>query len=153
MPYRPRQTRDMERAREAAASARAQGSSALDAALAQIGAAFNEAAAINGFKLRVERLLRLGSEHPALRARYGARAAMLMGRNLDAAIGAIERRWRDERKAFQIACALGRGSRLSLEVLRELRLILRLMRRRHMHAEFKTIVAALCSDAFAMAAE
>ena len=95
-------------------------------ALAQIGAAFDEAAVVNAFKLKVEHLLRLGPQHPAVRARFGARAAMLAGRGLDAAIVIAERWWRDERKAFQIASAFGCAPRLSLEVLRELRLILRL---------------------------
>jgi len=42
---------------------KATGGSALDVALAEIGAAFGEAAHINGFKLRVERYLRLGPQH------------------------------------------------------------------------------------------
>ena len=61
---------------------------------------------------------------------------MLSGRSLDAAIILVERWWRDERKAFQIASALGYGKRLSLEILRELRLILRLMRFKRMEAEY-----------------
>lgn len=65
----------------------------------------------------------------------------------------MERWWRAERKAFQIASAFGRGSRLSLDVLSELRLILRLMRRKHMHAGFASIVAALSDEPNAMAAE
>ena len=125
----------------------------MDAALAQIGAAFDEAAIVNAFKLRVERLLRLGPHHPAVRARFGSRAALLIGRSLDAAIVLVERWWRDERKAFQIASALGRGSRLSLEVLSELRLILRFMRFKRMRAEFGLIVAAVCDEPIAMAAE
>jgi hypothetical protein len=125
----------------------------MDAALAQIGAAFDEAAAINGFKLRVEHLLRLGPYHTAVRARFGARAELLAGRSLDAAIALVERWWRDERRALQIASALGRGSRVSLDVLREMRLVLRLMRRRRMAAEFSLIVATLCGDEFAVAAE
>ena len=153
MPYRPRKKRDLDRVRRAATAARAAGKSATEAALAQIGAAFDEAAAVNGFKLRIERLLRLGPHHAAVRARFGARAELLIGRSLDAAIVLVERCWRDERKAFQIASALGCGSRLPLEVLRELRLILRLMRRKRMHAEFCLIIAALCDEPIAMAAE
>ena len=72
-----------------------------------------------------------------MRARFGARAAMLAGRSLDAAIAIVERWWRDERKAFQIASALGYGNRLSLEVLCELRLILRLLRFKRMQAEYE----------------
>jgi hypothetical protein len=140
-----------ERARSAAAHAASD--SAIDAALAQIGAAFGEAAAVNDFKLRVERLLRLGPRHPALRARYGARAERLYGRGLDAAAALADRWWRDQRKAFQIASALGCGNRHSLDVLRELRLILRLMRFRKMQVEFGAIVGAVCGEELAVAAE
>jgi hypothetical protein len=153
MPPSPRQQRDRDRARRVAAAIRTASGSALDAALAEIGAAFDQAAVVNGFKLRVERYLRLGPRHPACRARFGGRAAMLVGRNLDAAIATVERWWRDERKAFQVASALGGGSRLSLEVLRELRLILRVMRLKHMEAEFFAAVATLRDRPSAMAAE
>jgi hypothetical protein len=153
MPQPLRHARDLERARRAGAAARAQGRSAMDAALAQIDAAFGEAARINVFKLRVERWLRLGPAHPAVQARFGARAELLHGRDLDAAVMLADRWWREERKAFQIASVLGRGSALSLDVLRELRLVLRLMRRKRMHAEFFTIVAALRDEPIAMAAE
>ncbi len=129
----PRQQRDSERIRRAAAAARVGPAPAMAVALAQIGAAFDEAATINAYKIRVERLIRLGPCHAAVRARFGARAAMLFGRGLDAAIVLVERWWRNERKAFQIARALGCGTRLSLEVLSELRLILRLMRFKRMH--------------------
>ena len=154
MPARPRHHRDRERTRRAGAAALARGASAMDAALAQIDAAFGEAASINAFKLRVERFLQLGPQHPAMRARFGARAAMLAGRSLDAAIALVERCWRDERKAFAIASAFGRGSRLSLDVLCELRLILRLMRFKHMETEFGPMIAALCDhQPLALAAE
>ena len=153
MPYRRREERDRERARRAAAVLRAKGQSALDVALTEIGAAFDQAAAVNDFKIRVERLMQRGPRHPALRARFGARVAMLHGRSLDAAIAKVERWWRDERKAFQIASALGGGTRLSLEVLRELRLILRLMRFKRMEAEYFETLAALCNPPTAMAAE
>ena len=153
MPMRPRRQRELERTRRAAAAARSQGRAALAVAFAQIDAAFGQAAAINAFKLRVEDWLRLGPQHPAVRARFGARAALLGGRDLDIAIVAVERWWRAERKAFQIASAFGRGGRLSIEVLAELRLILRLMRRKRMHAAFASIVAALCDEPIRMAAE
>jgi hypothetical protein len=150
MPHRPRGERDRDRMRRAAAG---QTGSAIDAALAQIDAAFDEAAAINAFKLRVERQLRRGPTHPAVRARYAARAELLQGRSLDLAIALVERWWRDERRAFLIASALGGGVRLPLDVLQELRLILRLMRFKRMHAQFPTIVAAVCDETNAIAAE
>ena len=153
MPYRRREERDRERARLAAAVVRAKGQSALDVALTEIGAAFDQSAVINGFKIRVERLIRRGPRHPALRARFGSRAAMLRGRSLDAAVATVERWWRDERKAFQMASALGGGTRLSLEVLRDLRLVLRLMRFKRMEAEYFEIIAALSDPPAALAAE
>jgi hypothetical protein len=153
MPYRRREERDRERARRAAAAARTKGQPALNVALAEIGAAFDQAAVINSFKIQVERLIRRRPHHPALRARFGARAALLHGRNLDAAIATVERWWRDERKAFQIASALGGGTRLSLEILRELRLILRVLRFKRMAAEYFETIAALRNPPTTIAAE
>ena len=153
MVHAPRRERDRQRARRAAEAARKEGASAMAVARAQIAAAFDEAAAINGFKLRVERLIRLGPEHPAIRARFGARAAMLGCRDLDAAMITVERLWRDERKAFQIASALGCATRLSLDVLIELRLILRLMRFAKMGARYESIVATLRDEPLQIAAE
>ena len=125
----------------------------MDAALAQIGAGSGDAALVNARKCRVERFVRLGPQHPAVRARFSARAALLHGRSLNAAIALVERWWRDERKAHQIASALGRGNRLSLETLRDLRLILRLMRFKRLQVEFGAIIAAACGCDFAEAAE
>ena len=76
---------------------------------------------------------------------------MLSGRDLDAAIVLVERWWRDERKAFQIASVFGSSTRLSLEVLRELRLILRLLRFKRMKAEYDAVLAVLCDVAVAVA--
>ncbi len=154
MSSRPRHARDLERARRAAVAARAQGASAVDVALAQIDAVFDRAAVVNAFKLRVAHFIRLGPHHTAVRARFVTRAELLRGRSLDAAIVLVERWWRAERTAFAIASALGRGSALSLEVLGELRLILRLMRSKRLHAQFPALVAALGEEAMAsMAAE
>jgi hypothetical protein len=124
----------------------------MDVALAQIDAAFGRAAVVNAYKLRVEGFIRLGPHDPAVRARFSARAELLRGRNLDAAIVLVERWWRCEQKSFQIASALGRGCALSLETLRELRLILRLLRSKRLHVQFPALVAALCDEPTAMAA-
>jgi hypothetical protein len=148
-----RQDCDSARIRRAAAEIPTEQRSAMAIALAQIGAAFGEAAVVNAFKIRAEHLIRLGPQHPAVRARFGARAALLAGRNLDAAIAVAERWWRDERKAFQIASIFGCAPRLSLEVLRELRLILRWMRFRRMEVQYLAIVEALCEAPTLRAAE
>jgi hypothetical protein len=156
MTHRPRAERDAERLRAATANRAAEtaaGSPAMDRALAQIEAAFGAAAAANDFKLRVERLCRLGPHHPTLRARFGARTRMLAGCNLALATARAERWWREERRMFQIASAFGYGSRLSFEVLRELRLVLRLMRFKRMDAEFDKIISVWRGDRIAEAAE
>jgi hypothetical protein len=155
MTHRPRAERDAERLRAATVNraAKTGGNAAMDRALAQIEAAFGAAAAVNDFKLRVERLCRLGPHHPTIRARFGARAHRLAGCNLAMATAKAECWWRGERRAFQIASAFGCGSRLSLEVLRELCLVLRLMRFKRMDAEFGTIISAWRGDLIAEAAE
>jgi hypothetical protein len=122
-------------------------------ALAQIGTAFGEAAVVSAFKMRVEHFIRLGPRHPAVRARFGARAAFLAGHDLGAAVDVAERWWRDERKAFQIASVFGCAPRLSLEVLRELRLILRWMRFKRMESQYSAVIEALCEAPALRAAE
>src|SRR5579859_7763098 len=99
-----REERDAERMRRASATAAADQRSAMAVALAQIGAAFDEAAIVNALKIQVEHFIRLGPQHPAVHARFSARAALFAGHGLDAAVIVAERWWRDERKAFQIAC-------------------------------------------------
>ncbi|HXL66246.1 MAG TPA: hypothetical protein VN938_14445 [Xanthobacteraceae bacterium] len=141
-----REQRERRRVHRAAEATRGDGATAMAVALAHIGAAFDQAAVIHGFKSRVERIIALPPDHPAVQARYSVRAAMLAGCDLDAAIMQVERWWRNERKAFQIASAFGCGTRLSLDVLSELRLILRLMRRKQMHAEFERMRAAAAHD-------
>jgi hypothetical protein len=130
-----RQERDIERIRRAAAEVPAEQRSAMTIALAQIGAAFDAAAVVNAFKIRVEP------------------TETLAGRGLDAAIVVAERWWRDERRAFQIASVFGCAPRLSLEVLRELRLILRWMRFKRMGAQYSAIIEALGEAPAARAAE
>jgi hypothetical protein len=121
--------------------------------LAEIGTAFDQAAAVNDFKLHVERLIGLGAHHPTVRARFATRAALLAGCDLGGAIVTVERWWREERKALQVASLFGHGSRLSVETLRELRLMLRLMRFKHRQADFPAIIAGLSGQLTAIAAE
>jgi hypothetical protein len=148
-----RRQRDRARIDAAGDNAKANGASALDIALAKIDAAFGNAAVIAGQKIRVELLLQTDIHHLALRARFGARAQMLSGYDLDAAVAAVERWWRTETKAFAIASALGGGNRLSLDVLRDLRLILRWMRFKGMEKEFAHLVETLGRRSVDIAAE
>jgi hypothetical protein len=126
---------------------------AIDIAIAEIQASVSRAAEIKSFKRCVAHWLRLGPQHPSTRARFRARAAALPDWRLDAAIREVERWWREERKTFALASALGYGSRLPLGTLRELRLILRLLRRKQLAPQFEAIAAAVCEQEIAMAAE
>ena len=107
-------------------------------------AAFDQAAAHIDFKAKVARMLRMGAEHPANKTRFGRRAEMLRGKDLDAAIAAVERWYRAERKAFQIASVFARPPRLPLMILSELRLMLRLLRRNGGADHFALIIERLC---------
>ncbi len=142
-----RSGRDMERGRQEAARVRAAGGSALDAAIAQIGTSFDGAAAINSLKLRVLNWIRLGADHEAVRARFGARARMLAGLSLAEATATVERCYREEKRALEVARAFGRGNALSLDVLIELRLMLRLARRTLTNRQFRVIVARITDAA------
>jgi hypothetical protein len=148
---RPRLERDLERAQRVAVVARNTTDDgerpALAAALAALEAAFDRAAIVNDLKIAVERHIRRGAEHPAVRARFVARAALLRTCDLDAAIVTIDRWRRDEQRAFAIASAFGRGSRLSLQVLDELHLLLRWLRFKRLHAAYANARAELCGNA------
>jgi len=139
--YRPRDMRSKFLGHIAYSGAKQAGKSAMDAACARIDAEFGNAAIINDFKLRVERVILFGPTHPAIRARYGKRAEMLMGMSLIQALFVVDRLYRTEQKAFKIASALGRGNRLSLEVLHELRLIFRWFRATGRSCWFQSIVS------------
>ena len=142
----PRRNRDLARGRAASDRVRQSGGTTMAAALASIDAAFNNAAIANGFKLRVERTIRLGTGHPAVRARYGARAALLRGKPIDAAIVTVDRWLSDEMIACGLGAALGVSYRLPVEVLSEMRLILRLIRRSLLRDHFAEIVALVGSN-------
>jgi FAD/FMN-containing dehydrogenase len=156
--HRPRAERDLERARRAAVAAHATTDvepplPALAAALAAIEAAFDQAAVVNDLKIAVERHISRGPEHAAVRARFGARAALLSGSNLEAAVVRVEQWRRDEQRAFAIASAFGRGSRLPLQVLDEFRLLLRWLRFKQMRVAYATALATLNDAPMLEAAE
>jgi len=155
--HRPRETRDLSRAHRAAEATRntTNGETArpsLADALAAIEAAFDQAAVVNDLKIAVERHICRGPQHAAVRARFAARAALLHGRGLDIAIVTVERWRRDEQRAFAIASAFGRGSRLPLQVLDELRLLLRWLRFKRLNADYAMAFAALCGETPALEA-
>ena len=142
--YRPRDMRDKTLGAIAYRGAIANGVGVMAATEARIEAQFGEAAVINTFKLRVERIILFGPEHAGVRARYGARAASLRGASLSTAIHIVDNLLVFERQAFQLASALGCGTRLSVEVLKELRLILRWLRFTGRAPWFPSIVNDVC---------
>lgn len=113
-------------------------SAAMDRACAAIDREFSHSSDVVRFKRRIRTILR-EPDHPAVAARYGARARWLRRCSLAVAVTCVGNEWRTERHAFQVASAFGRGTRLSVEVLSELRLILRWFRFRRMDAEFVTM--------------
>jgi hypothetical protein len=125
----------MQRGRRAFAEAIANGSSALDASLAQIRATFDEAAVKESFKARVRFAFKQGTGHPTFRARYGACALQLCGRTLDEATFLIE-------KAY---CLEPPG--LSRLVLQEIRLMLRFGRRYGYAPHFPAICLLVIGEA------
>lgn len=131
--------RDQHRGELAARQARASGADAMTAAIAQIEAAFSPAIHINQTKLAVEHVIALGCDHPEVRARYGARARAGNARTLDDAIAVVEC-WRlaEQRRP-------GR-SPLSLAVMAELALILRLMRMRGLAWTFPMVMARVMGE-------
>lgn len=126
---------------------RAAGADAMRVALARIGAEFDESAKIARFKARVANFIRLGAGHPTVRARYGRRVALLRGQSIDAACQLVDRWLREERRTFEIARVFGRGHPLALEVLTELRLLLRLCRRSEYSKYFSGIVQFTIGEA------
>ena len=136
--------RNFERGAEAGRRAQRDGLPAMEAAQAMIATAFDETAACLDFKERVSAALAMGVAHPANKIRYRARANMLRGKSLDAAIAAVERWYKTERKAFQIASIMGRPPTVSLIINAELRLVLRFFRRKGLANEFPAVVDSLC---------
>lgn len=127
MTYIARQDRYDILGNHAAITAREAGGDAMEAALAQIAASFGTAARINSLKLRVERALD-PARWPTFRPRYGFRLGRIAPLSIEAAIAVVETWRREEQKMLAIAMALGGGQFLSIEVLGELRIALRLAR-------------------------
>ena len=113
-------------------------SGAMDSACNVIEREFGHSSEVVRFKRRIRAILR-EPDHPAVAARYGARAKWLRRCSLRVAVTCVDNEWRTERQAFQLASSLGRGTRLSVEILAELNLILRWLRFRRMDAEFVTM--------------
>ena len=130
MTFIPRQDRSELRGDRAAIASRAMGGDIMDATLARIGAEFNGADRINNFKLRCERAIQGTISDQALQARYGARLARLRHLTVAQAYDLVALWFKAEQDALRIPIALGtpRATFLSLEILRELRLMLRLAR-------------------------
>jgi hypothetical protein len=121
-------TRIPEATSEAIAAAvivQAGNSPAMQAALDEIERQFGVSAEIKSFKDRCRRFIERGARHPAATARYGARARLMVGWNTADAAAWLACRYATEQRRWR-----AHDARLSLMVLRELRLIARFMRAR-----------------------
>ncbi|MBV9968534.1 MAG: hypothetical protein JO228_01005 [Xanthobacteraceae bacterium] len=145
MTVTPPPDRDRARGERAAERVRARGGSAMEAALAAIEATFSPAFEHSLGKRRVAALIRQGAAHAQMRSRYQRLAERYPLANLDTAIAIVERLHRAELEARATAVRLwGRCSRprLTLMLLWDLRLILRMVRR-YAPARHAGLVAAV----------
>lgn len=140
-----RTDRDLVRGRLAAGRVRVHGRSAFAAACAQVGATFSPAVRHSIFKDRVAALIRRGATHPEVRFRYGTFVERHALTNLDAAIVLVDRMRCAELEA-RAAAVSNWGhcsqSRLTLMLLDEIRLILRVLRR-HALDSFPQLIAEI----------
>jgi hypothetical protein len=147
-----RTERDLQRGRLAAVRVRTDGGSALAAAYAHIEATFSPAMRHATFKDRVAALMRGGAAHPEAWTRYRRLAERYPHVNLDGAIALIERMRRAELEAraasFRHWGACGRP-RLTLMILDEVRLILRMLRR-YAPARFAGVLATVRTADFTL---
>lgn len=127
--------RDM-RAKYLGAIAVSKQTDAMGRAIAEINAQFSVASEINSFKLRVDGVMLLGARHPGIRVRYKAAADKLTRVPLTSAIRLIDHWYYREYRQLQ----WGDGSRHTFTVLRELRLILRWMRKSGRACQFQTYI-------------
>jgi hypothetical protein len=131
--------------RDATTHIRHHGGSPLEAAYAQIEAAFSPSTCHARFKERVAALMRLGPANPEVWMRYRIVAARHRPASLDGAIALVES-LRDAAIAARTAAARNWGAdgrpRLALMIFDELRLILRAVRR-FVPACFPDIMAAV----------
>jgi hypothetical protein len=116
----------------------------MDAALAEIRHAFGFPAVT--FKQSVRRFIRRGAGHSANQARYGARARMFVGWSTVEADAWLACRYASEQRRWR-----SNDARLSLMVLRELRLIVRFMRAKRL--ELQPVIADVLGEDRAEAAE
>jgi hypothetical protein len=135
-----RKTFPLLRANEANRRCRANGGNAMDAACASIEAGFDEACLVNSLKLSVLRAIKLGTGHPLIRAEYGeyARRIRETCSTIDDAIILTELQYRE--------VALRKDNRRSLQKLKEIRLLLRLLRRSNFRNNFTGVLDFLLSD-------
>lgn len=149
-----RTERDLARGRRAAARVRVHGGSALAVACAHIEATFSPAMYHSIFKDRVATLICRGAGHPEVWVRYRTLVERHPITNLDAAIMLVDRMRCAELEARAIAvrnwghCI---RPRLTLMMLDEVRLILRMLRR-HAPTRFADLITELRAADLTMSA-
>ena len=120
--------------RRRAKAVHAAGGSAMQAASAHFSGSFSSSGLIQDFKSRIAKIIQHGPNHPWVKWRYRKVTEECCNNNLDLrlTILLIELTYRNDKKAREChIAAWGHTSRprITAEILAELRLILRLMRR------------------------
>lgn len=150
----PRAQRDYMRGKLAADAVKAAGGDVTAQWKRHLAVTFDRASIHNARKMRVERYIRLGAGHPECRARFGRDAAMLHGHGLRlrAACIAIDTAHKIALAQFRQASRLGTRVSSRHVALGELALILRWLRRQHMHGDFAHLLRLATGDEFALEA-
>jgi hypothetical protein len=144
----PRKDRDLIRGLHAGNRVKAAGGTALAATLANIATSFDRAATINDHKTLVERILCAGYCNERVRARYCGRVDFIVRYRLDLddACSWTQFAYANARYAFERDAKFNcRPIRLPMVVLDELRLILRWLRFKRLHADFTDMVRAIAA--------
>lgn len=99
-------------------------------------------------KAHIRLAIKLGTGHLWVRARYGARAACLKGQTIDDAIRLTEHWLLEELRTFEILRVFGGGVALSIQVLTEVNLILRLLRRSKFRNHLPGVISFVLGSQF-----
>ena len=113
---------------------------------------FGQAAVVNDLKIAVERHIRRGPDHLAVRARFAARAGLLTAAASTRPSSRSSAGGGTSSAPLRSRAPSAAAARLPLQVLDELRLLLRWLRFKRLHADYATARAALSGDAPALEA-
>lgn len=99
-------------------------------------------------KAHIRMAMRLGTGHLWVRARYSRRAVLLKGLTVDDAVTLLDRALHEEKRTFEILRVFGKEVALSLQVLTEVMLVVRLLRRSKFRNHLPGVIAFVLGSQF-----